>query len=134
MFFVLPIGHESDKVRRLPWISFIIMAACLIIHILVSVEISKTAKELESDAKELVNYYLKHPYLKLDPETKKLLFGEKNNELHLLSLSSGLLSFMIFIAFIHEINGVIGMSIVSICFIGFLFYIRRRLILNSSTS
>ena len=55
-------------------------------------------------------------------------FGHKNNEPHLLSLSSGLLSFMIFLAFINEINGVIGMSIVAICFIVFLIYIRRKLI------
>jgi len=27
-----------------------------------------------------VNYYIQHPYLKLDPDTKKLLFGEKQNE------------------------------------------------------
>jgi len=80
MIFVIPIGHESDKVRRLPWISFIIMAACLIIHTLVSVEINQRAKELKSGAKELVDYYFKHPYLKLDPETKKRLFGERNNE------------------------------------------------------
>jgi membrane associated rhomboid family serine protease len=27
-----------------------------------------------------VNYYIQHPYLKLDPDTKKLLFGEKQDE------------------------------------------------------
>lgn len=77
---IIPIGHESDKVRRLPWISFFLMACCLVIFVLTSVEISKTSKELESTAKELVNYYIQHPYLKLDPETKKLIFGEKQNE------------------------------------------------------
>ena len=77
---IIPIGHESDKVRRLPWVSFFLMASCLVIFILTSVEISKTSQELESTAKELVNYYIQHPYLKLDPETTKLLFGEKQNE------------------------------------------------------
>jgi membrane associated rhomboid family serine protease len=76
---IIPIGHESDKVRRLPWVSFFLMASCLFIFILTSVEISKTSKELESTAKELVNYYVQHPYLKLDPEAKELLFGEKQN-------------------------------------------------------
>lgn len=75
---VIPIGHESDKVRRLPWISFVIMASCLIIHIFVSIDVNKVAKELGSTTKELVDYYFKHSYLKLDPETKKLIFGEKN--------------------------------------------------------
>ena len=77
---IIPISHESNKVRRLPWVSFFIMASCLLINILISVEIGKTAEELESTAKELVNYYIQHPYLKLDPETKKLLFREKENE------------------------------------------------------
>ena len=77
---IIPISHESNKVRRLPWVSFFIMAACLVIHILISVEISNTAEELESTAKELLNYYIQHPYLTLNPETKKLVFGEKENE------------------------------------------------------
>jgi len=77
---IIPISHESNKVRRLPWVSFFIMACLLVIHILISVEISNTAKELDSTAKELLNYYIQHPYLTLNPETKKLLFGEKENE------------------------------------------------------
>jgi len=77
---IIPISHESNKVRRLPWVSFFIMACCLFVQILISVEIGKTGKELESTAKELLNYYIQHPYLKLDPETKKLLFGEQENE------------------------------------------------------
>jgi membrane associated rhomboid family serine protease len=80
MFIVLPIGHENDRVRRLPWVSFIIMAACLIMHIYVTIEINKQVKALESRGKELVNYYFQHPYLELDEETKRMLFGERNAE------------------------------------------------------
>ncbi|MEE9389976.1 MAG: rhomboid family intramembrane serine protease, partial [Candidatus Aminicenantaceae bacterium] len=76
----IPIGHESEKVRRLPWVTFFIMAACLIIHIFISVEIGKKDEKLKSTAKELLNYYTQHPYLTLDPEAKKLLFGPKENE------------------------------------------------------
>ncbi len=77
---IIPISHESNKVRRLPWVSFFLMACCLLVHILLSVEIANKSEELESTAKELVNYYIQHPYLKLDPDTKKILFGEKQNE------------------------------------------------------
>ncbi|NIM59892.1 MAG: rhomboid family intramembrane serine protease [Candidatus Aminicenantes bacterium] len=56
------------------------MACCLVIHIVLSVQIANKADELESTAKELVNYYIQHPYLKLDSNTKKLLFGESQNE------------------------------------------------------
>ncbi len=80
MFIIIPIGHGGGKVRRIPWISFFIMAACLVIQILISVEIGKKGEELESSAKELLNYYTQHPYLTLDAEAKKLLFGKKENE------------------------------------------------------
>jgi len=73
---IIPIGHESDTVRRLPWITFIIMASCLIIHIFLSFEVNKNIKELESTARELEQYYFDHPYLELDSEIKKLIFGE----------------------------------------------------------
>jgi membrane associated rhomboid family serine protease len=49
-------------------------------HIVISVEIVNTAEELEKTAKELMNYYIQHPYLKIDTETKQLLFGERANE------------------------------------------------------
>jgi len=59
--------------------------------------------------------------------------GKTNNSLHMLSLTSGLLSSLIFLAFIHEINGIHGMSIVGTFFIVFLFYIRRRIIRQKSS-
>ena len=76
----IPIGHESDKVRRLPWISIIIIASCIIIYILLTVQLKKTAKELLITGMELQEYYYQHPYLELDLETKKLLFRERANE------------------------------------------------------
>lgn len=80
LFIFIPIGHESDKVRRLPWISIIIIASCIIIYILLTVQQKKTAKELLITAMEFQKYYYQHPYLELDLETKKLLFGERANE------------------------------------------------------
>jgi len=77
---IIPIGHESDTVRRLPWITFIIIASCLIVHLFISSEVRETSKELEGTARELVEYYINHPYLELDPEVKKLIFGERYAE------------------------------------------------------
>jgi hypothetical protein len=53
--------------------------------------------------------------------------GQANNEYHKLAFAAGLLFPLIFLAFIHEISGVFGMSFVGIFFTGFLFYIRRRI-------
>jgi membrane associated rhomboid family serine protease len=77
---IIPISHESSKVRRLPWISFFLMGLCLLIHIVISVEIVNTTEELDKTAKELVNYYIQHPYLKIDTETRQLIFGDRANE------------------------------------------------------
>lgn len=74
---LIPIGHESSTVRRLPWVTFFILASCFIIHILVTVDIHKREKELESAAREFLTYYMEHPYLELDPETLNLVFGER---------------------------------------------------------
>ena len=54
--------------------------------------------------------------------------GYNNNSYHKLAFASGFLSVFIFLAFIHEINGVLGMSIVGVFFILFLFYIRKKVL------
>jgi len=78
--FLIPIGHESDEVRRLPWITFAIMAICFILHIFISSEVGKAEKQLRSSAEDLVRYYFNHPYLELDPEVMNLMFGQRGSE------------------------------------------------------
>jgi hypothetical protein len=51
--------------------------------------------------------------------------GQTGNTRHKVALTWGLLLPLIIMAFIHEKNGVFGMSIVGIFFITFLFFIRR---------
>lgn len=77
---IFPIGHESNTVRRLPWITFIIIAICLIVHIFVSLSMKNVEKRLESAAVEFVEYFLSHPYLEFDPDLKDMIFGELYNE------------------------------------------------------
>lgn len=75
MFLIIPVGHESNEVRRLPWITFGIMAICLVVHIFLSMEVGTKQNQLESAAQELVQYYFAHPYLELNPEIKKLMLS-----------------------------------------------------------
>jgi len=77
---LIPIGHESSTVRRLPWITFIIMASCLVVHILVTLDLDKREEDLENAAREFLGYYVEHPYLELDPEALNLIFGERLTE------------------------------------------------------
>ena len=78
---IIPIGHESDTVRRLPWITFIIMAGCIIVHLFISGQVNKKLEEVEETGRELIRYYFDHPYLELDTETKKLLFGNQYSQI-----------------------------------------------------
>lgn len=80
MFLIIPVGHESNEVRRLPWITFGIMAICLVVHIFLSMEVGTKQNRLESTAEELVQYYFTHPYLELNPEIKKLMLSGVDEE------------------------------------------------------
>ncbi|MBN2245696.1 MAG: rhomboid family intramembrane serine protease [Candidatus Aminicenantes bacterium] len=77
---IFPIGHESNTVRRLPWITITIMAICLVVHIFVSISMNNVEKRLENAAMEFVEYFLSHPYLEFDPDLKEMIFGELYNE------------------------------------------------------
>lgn len=74
---IIPLDHENSTVRRLPWITFAIMAICLIVHIIVSIDLNKREKELEIAAREFLEYYVQYPFLELDPEILNLIFGER---------------------------------------------------------
>jgi membrane associated rhomboid family serine protease len=80
MFLIIPVGHESNEVRRLPWITFGIMALCLIAHIFLSMNVGAKEKKLGSSAEEYITYYFSHPYLELNPEIKELMFSGANEE------------------------------------------------------
>jgi membrane associated rhomboid family serine protease len=80
MFIIIPVGHESNEVRRLPWITFGIMAICLVAHIFLSMEVGAKQDRLESAAEEMIMYYFNHPYLELNPEIKKLMFAGGDEE------------------------------------------------------
>jgi len=80
MFLIIPVGHESNEVRRLPWVTFGIMAICLVVHIFLSMEVGTKQNQLQSTAEELVQYYFTHPYLELNPEIKKLMLSGGDEE------------------------------------------------------
>ena len=75
---IIPIGHESDTVRRLPWITFGIMGLCVGVHILVSVQMASARKALEAKLTEFVTYCLEHPSLAPSRDVTVRLMGEAN--------------------------------------------------------
>lgn len=71
---IFPIGQESDKVRRVPWATLVIIGLCIIVHIFNFGAISRADDELVGIYQEIFEYYLTHPYLELDEEFKKDFF------------------------------------------------------------
>ncbi|MDX1388138.1 MAG: rhomboid family intramembrane serine protease [Acidobacteriota bacterium] len=64
---ILPIGHEESGVRRLPWVSFAVMALCVIVFLTTTAsgpDQYETAEEFE----EVLYYWVEHPYLDFPPE------------------------------------------------------------------
>ncbi len=74
---IIPIGHEEDSVRRLPWVTFGVMLLCLAGYLGVGLAESggPSLEETYDHAWEAFEYYLEHPYLTLDPTLAESGFG-----------------------------------------------------------
>ena len=86
---IIPIGLEHNTVRRLPWVTFGIMAACVAIFLMTKAFESTMTGGIEKDFGSAVHYFLEHPYLELDPDLERILFqgvGEDKREAFLESL------------------------------------------------
>lgn len=68
---LIPIGQESDTVRRVPWVTIAIMGLCVIIHIFNAGAINEYEDKLFDIYSEIYEYYTSHPYLELDQELKQ---------------------------------------------------------------
>lgn len=77
---IIPIGHEQDTVRRLPWVTFSILAICFLVQIFVDTAVRGTNTRMEPVAQEFVTYYISHPYLEFDPELRDILFNGVEDE------------------------------------------------------
>ncbi|MCH9646949.1 MAG: rhomboid family intramembrane serine protease [Deltaproteobacteria bacterium] len=63
---IFPISHERTTVRRLPWVTFSILAACLVVFVL-SPRGGPAMEEPSKRHLEVLEFFLEHPYLELDP-------------------------------------------------------------------
>lgn len=63
---IFPVSHERTTVRRLPWVTFSILAACLVVFI-ISPRSGPAMEEPSERHLEVLEFFLEHPYLELDP-------------------------------------------------------------------
>ncbi len=68
---IFPYGQEKNSVRLLPWITIAIVLINFLIHWNVTSKNKEVFIEVMGVARELINYYVKHPYLVLNTNQKK---------------------------------------------------------------
>jgi membrane associated rhomboid family serine protease len=71
---IIPIGHEHTTVRRLPWVTFVVMALCLVAFVSTQGASDALQQQLGERLQGIFSYFLQHPYLKLDQRLQKLIF------------------------------------------------------------
>lgn len=77
---ILPYGHERTTVRRLPWVTFAIMALCALVFLVSLPATGRGAGRVESSAREALEYFFAHPYLELPGGLRRLLLREVEEE------------------------------------------------------
>jgi len=69
---ILPIGHEESSVRRLPWVTFAVMALCVLAFLATKPSSSATDEGVD-ELWAALEYYFEHPYLELDPTLEEAI-------------------------------------------------------------
>ncbi len=80
---IIPIGHEHTTVRRLPWVTFVLMGLCLVIFLLTYSSDRRIQLEGYEGLDKAFDYFLEHPYLELPPRFEQMLilqFGEEETK------------------------------------------------------
>ncbi len=67
---IFPVGHEQSSVRRLPWVTFAIMAACILTHVFVDMDAADGYSEREQYMEDAASYWRDHPYLEAATEVR----------------------------------------------------------------
>lgn len=70
---IIPYGHEHTTVRRLPWVTFVLMAACVAAFALTSLATRRDGSQVNKDFTDFFQYYSTHPYLEIEPEFARAL-------------------------------------------------------------
>jgi membrane associated rhomboid family serine protease len=75
----IPIGHQETTVRRLPWVTFVIMGLCLVVFLFTSPGERSRQERAFENLNDAWVYFEEHPYLEMDERLRGALteqFGE----------------------------------------------------------
>lgn len=77
---IFPLGHERTSVRRLPWVTFAIMALCVAAFVGTLPGQKKAERVLAERWEEVLLYYFTHPYLELDARVEQQIYIGRRQE------------------------------------------------------
>lgn len=67
MFILLPTGHEQSTVRRLPWVTIVLIALNLLAFVVIGLQGVSNQKTSERQLKGVFEYWIERPYLRIPP-------------------------------------------------------------------
>src|SRR5262245_49438551 len=73
---ILPIALEKNEVRRMPWVSFVLIGLCVLFHVAISVAESGPERAASERIEETLRFLGEHPYLSPSPSLLELLGKE----------------------------------------------------------
>lgn len=72
---LLPIGHEEEGTRRLPWVTFGIMIVCALAFVATGFGGAPSGLDTVEATERAAEYWIEHPYLTLDPRLEAAIHG-----------------------------------------------------------
>ena len=88
MFILLPVAHEQQKVQRLPWITFAIIAINVIVYLIITPGRDDNQREVGQKYNQLLKYYVEHPYLEFPDSAKQFLTQSETEKLEIMKESA----------------------------------------------
>src|SRR5262245_33060925 len=73
MFIVIPVAHEQQKVQRLPWVTFALIAINVVVYLITNPGRDDNLREVNQKYDQLFKYYVQHPYLEFPDSMNQFL-------------------------------------------------------------
>jgi membrane associated rhomboid family serine protease len=74
---LIPIGHEDQKVTRLPWVTITLVIANVAVFLLTLPMVERQATATRHRVEEVVRYAMERPYLRLPPELARIVPAQR---------------------------------------------------------
>jgi membrane associated rhomboid family serine protease len=88
MFIFLPVAHEQQKVQRLPWITFALIAMNVVVYLIINPSRDDNQREVGQKYDQLLRYYVEHPYLEFPNSAKQFLTQSETEKIEVMKESA----------------------------------------------